>query len=109
MKPIKKTVSMNKLELEYSQHLERMKKAGHIIDWRFNSLRFKLGSGAWYKPDFFVIYKDRFELHETKGFMREAANVRLKVAAELYPWFNWVVIRRARGRFTFEGEVVNPK
>lgn len=101
-KPIVKKSSMNKTELAYSQNLELKKRAGYIIDWRFNAIRFRLGSGAYYKPDFLVVKVDCFELHETKGFMREAANVRIKTAAELYPWFRWIVVRATPAGWDFK-------
>jgi hypothetical protein len=88
---------MNKTEAAWADQLELLKKADKIIDWRFNSVRFRLGDGAYYKPDFFVIYPDHFELHEVKGFWREAAKVRIKTAAELYPWIRWVVVRLEKG------------
>lgn len=92
-RPIVRKPRMNRTELAYAQNLELKKRAGKIIDWRFNSIRFRLGQGAYYKPDFLVVKEDCFEIHETKGFMREAANVRIKTAADLYPWFKWVLVR----------------
>lgn len=34
------------------------------------------------------------EFHEVKGFMRDDARVKFKVAAALYPWFEWVLVVR---------------
>lgn len=94
---------MNKTELAYAQNLELKKRAGAIIDWRFNSWRFLLGEGAWYKPDFVIVKKECFELHEVKGnFFREAAKVRIKTAASLYPWFKWIVVRATPAGWDFK-------
>ena len=89
---------MNGTEARYAAHLEVMKRAGLIADWRFERVRLKLGEGAWYTPDFLVVTHDgHLDLHEVKGsFFREAAKVRIKVAASLYPWFRFLVVREKR-------------
>lgn len=85
---------MNKTEAAYAQHLDLLKHAGEVLWWRFEPLKFRLADGAWFKPDFGVLLAGRaFELHETKGFWREAARVRIKVAAEQFP-FKFVAIKR---------------
>ncbi len=104
MKPLFIKSKMNKTEAGYAAQLELLKRAGKIVDWKFESMKFRLGDGAhptkrppFYRPDFIVVTKDRFELHEIKGFFREAAMVRIKTAAELYPWFIWKVVRLKNG------------
>lgn len=97
---------MNKLEAAYSEHLERRRAAGEIAEWRYESTKLRLADGAWYTPDFRVLLPNgEVEFHETKGFMREAARIRLRVAAELHP-FRFVLVRRADGAWT--EEVVGP-
>jgi hypothetical protein len=78
---------MNGLEARYATHLDFRKHAGEVAWWRFNTIRFRIGKGAWYKPDFMVVLVAALELevHETKGHWREAARVRIKTAADLYP------------------------
>lgn len=88
---------MNKTEAAYAQHLDLQKAAGEILWWRREPMRLRLADGSYYKPDFGVVPRDCvFELHETKGFWREAARVRIKVAAELFP-FKFIAIKRAKG------------
>lgn len=90
MKPHTPKAKMNKTELRYAGQLEALKRAGQIIDYKFESMRLEVGEGAWYKPDFLVVFKDRFELHEIKGgFIRIPAMVRFKAAMMIYPWFGW--------------------
>jgi len=90
---------MNGLELEYANHLDLLKLLGVVVDWQFEPLRFRLAEGAWYKPDFGVLYRgedggaDWIEMHETKGLWREAARVRIKVAADRHPWFRFKAIQ----------------
>lgn len=76
----------NKTELAYEQYLELLKKAGEILWWKYEGLKFRLGEGAYFTPDFVVMNKEGYlEAHEVKGFWREAARVRIKAAAEMYP------------------------
>ena len=94
---------MNKLESAYSEHLELQRSAGEIRWHRYAPMRLRLADGAYYKPDFGVWKRDgSFELHETKGFWREAARVRIKVAAELFPMFRFVAIKRVGGNWVRE-------
>lgn len=85
--------TMNGQESKYAHLLENRKRAGEILDWGYESMRFKLAPGSIYTPDFFVVYEDHMELIEIKGFLREAAGVRFKVAVEKYPWFKWTMLR----------------
>ena len=95
---------MNGLEADYADRLGLLQLAGEIQVWRFGSLRFHLGGGAWYKPDFLVVLPDGLvELHETKGHWREAARVRIKVAAAAFPEFRFVAVTKPKGQdWTFE-------
>ena len=110
MKPLFLKPKMNKTEARYATQLELLKRAGKIVNWKFESMKFRLGDGAhptkrppFYTPDFLVVYSDHFELHEVKGsFFREAAKVRIRTAAELYPWFIWKVIRLQHGAWETE-------
>lgn len=93
---------MNKLEQEYARQLDFRKAAGEVTWWGFEKLRIRLAGGAWFKPDFVVLLANgRWELHETKGFWREAARVRVKVCAELFP-MPVVCVRRVKGRWEYE-------
>lgn len=91
---------MNKLEAAYAQHLEGLRARGEIAEWRYESTKLRLADGAWYTPDFRVVLPNgEVEFHETKGFMREAARVRLRVAAELHP-FRFLLVKRAGGEWS---------
>ena len=94
--------SMTKLEGRYANKLDLLKHAGEIVDWRFEPLNFRLAKRTWYKPDFLLIYLDRFEVHEVKGHWEDDARVKAKVAAELYPWFHWVAVTAEKGIWRYE-------
>lgn len=78
--------SMNKTEKHRAIQLEALKRDGQIRDWRYEEITLKLGDDCRYTPDFAVIENDgtlRFE--ETKGFWRDDAKVKLRVAAKQFP------------------------
>jgi hypothetical protein len=88
---------MNKLESAYAQLLELERLSGVWQWWAYEPIKFRLAAGAWYTPDFCMIdERDCLVIHETKGHWREAALVRIKVAAELYP-FQFVAVTRPKG------------
>lgn len=89
----KVTNGMNKMEAEYRLMLEARKRNGEILWYAYEGIKVRLADQTYYTPDFVVMANDfTLECHETKGFMREAAFVRIKVAAEMYP-FKFVLIR----------------
>lgn len=91
--------AMNKLEGAYAQRLELERLAGVWQWWAFEAIRLRLAEGAWYKPDFAMLDPGgHLVLHETKGHWREAAKVRIKVAAELYPFFRFTAVTRERAK-----------
>jgi hypothetical protein len=95
--------SMNKLERAYALHLTARVFSHEIVHWMFEGVRFRLANRAWYCPDFILWMPDgSMEAHETKGFMREAAAVRLKVAAEAFPHVRFVLVKAHEGQFTWQ-------
>jgi hypothetical protein len=85
---------MNKTERRYSEHLDVLRLAGEVAAWRFEAVTLKLGVDVRYSPDFLVILPGgELELHETKGFMRDDARVKLRCAARLFPFFTFRLVR----------------
>lgn len=90
----------SKWELRYSEHLELERIAGLNRGWEYETERFEIGIGATFKPDFPVRAIDGvLELHEVKGFRREAAIVRLKSAAKQYPQHRWYLVTLKAGQW----------
>jgi hypothetical protein len=78
---------MNRLESRYADLLDVRKAAGEIKDWYWQPCKWVLANQCTYCPDFMVVLPDdRAEFHETKGFMREDAWVKVRVAARRYPF-----------------------
>ena len=78
---------MNKLEQQYQQYLDILKRAGEIVDYRFEAIKFRLADKTFYTPDFMITKSDRIEFHEVKGHWEDDAKVKIKVVAEMYPEF----------------------
>jgi hypothetical protein len=88
---------MNRTEAEYAKTLGLAKTIGLIHSWHFQRLTFILGPDLRYTPDFMVVQADGFiRFDEIKGYEREDAVVKFKLAAELHPWASWRMIERAR-------------
>lgn len=92
-----KAGEMNATEKWYANILYERKLAGEVLWYGFDCINLRLSKGAHYRPDFFVL-TSTFELqvHETKGHWQDDALVKIKVAAEMYP-FIFFAIRKVRG------------
>lgn len=82
-----KAGTMNKTESAYADHLEMLKAAGEILWYRFEGMKLRLADNTFYTPDF-VVMRDNYHLecHEVKGFWQDDARVKIKVAADIYPF-----------------------
>ena len=87
------------LEEAYADFLGTLIHAEIVLQWDYQPERLLLGDGAWYTPDFRVVTASQaVEFHEVKGHWREAARVRIKVAAGLHPYvFRACTKPRGRG------------
>lgn len=78
---------MNKTEAAYDAHLRARQLAGDIVWYAFEAVKLRLADNTYYTPDFFVLCRDFvLEVHETKGFWRDDARVKIKVAAAQFPF-----------------------
>ena len=92
-----KAGAMNKTEAAYAQRLELLKHAGHVLWYRFEGLKLRLADSTFYSPDFAVMLANgAIECHEVKGHWTDDARVKIKVAAEMYP-FRFIAVRAVRG------------
>lgn len=95
---------MNATEKRYSEHLDQLIQSGSATWWAFEVIKVEIGSGSFYRPDFVVQLADgSVELHEVKGYMTEAARLRIKVAASRYP-FVFKVIRELPKKHRVSGK-----
>ena len=95
--PIDPNGRMNKTERARAVELEGMRRAGVIRSWQFESIALKLGNKTAYHPDFLIVSSaGAIEIEEVKGFWRDDARVKVKVAARLFPFFYFRAIRRRK-------------
>ena len=109
----------NRWEKEYALELEARRQAGNVLWWGYQAIKLRLADRTWYTPDFAVLEFQQAslvlrpgegrptimpklpeipKLHfiEIKGFMRDDANVKFKVAAEQFPCFCFRMYGRAK-------------
>jgi hypothetical protein len=78
---------MNKTEEGYDAHLWNLRRAGEVIWHKFEAVKLRLADNTFYTPDFAVLVADGvLEMHEVKGFWEDDARVKIKVAADIYPF-----------------------
>lgn len=94
-----KTGEMNKTEAAYAQVLEAKKVAGDVLWWRFEGVKLRLADNTFLTIDFAVMQSDNtLEMHEVKGFWEDDARVKIKVAADQYPFRFIAVTAKARAK-----------
>jgi len=90
---------MNKLEEKYSHKLAN---DPDVIWFKYEGITLKLASDTRYTPDFVVMKKDfSIEFHETKGFWEDKAKIKIKVAADLFP-FKFIAIKDVKNQWMVE-------
>lgn len=83
---------LNKTEAQYLAILEM------LHDQVFSqSITLKLGNGVRYTPDFCVWSEGRMIAYEVKGFMRDDAAVKIKVAASRFPDIKFFLVWKTDG------------
>lgn len=88
-----KAGAMNGTESAYAAHLERLRLAGEVVWFRFEGVKLRLADSTFYTPDFAVMADDGvMEMHEVKGFWTDDARVKIKVAADQYP-FRFIALK----------------
>lgn len=93
------TKGLNKTEAEFLLWLRNHYDPVVVLS---QAVTLRLGNGVRYTPDFVVpvprvpVDGKHVELaaYETKGFMRDDANVKLKVAASLYPFIKFHLVSK---------------
>lgn len=94
---------MNKTEARYAQHLEKLKRIGDILDYGFERYKLRLAKNTYYTPDFDVTEADgTLSFREVKGFWRDDARVKIKVAAEQFPQHKFVAVKWNKLTWDFE-------
>lgn len=92
---------MNKTEAAYRDILEADKRAGNVLWFAFEPMNLRLADKCFYKVDFLVLTKSmHLEVHEVKGgFIEDDALVKIKAAAEKFP-FRFFIKQLKKGEWT---------
>jgi hypothetical protein len=88
---------MNATEAEYARELDLLKRAGDVVWYRFEGFKLRLADATFYTPDFAVMLcNGELQCHEVKGHWTDDARVKIKVAAEMYPFRFFAFKKRAK-------------
>ena len=88
-----KAGQMNKTEAAYAAELQARQVAGEVAWYRFEGIKLRLADNTFYTPDFAVMLADgQMEAHEVKGFWRDDARAKIKIAADMYP-FRFIAVK----------------
>lgn len=89
-----KVGAQNKTEASYETTVLRPAMlAGEVVWYRFEGLKLRLADNTFYTPDYAVMQADgSMECHEVKGFWTDDARVKIKVAADQYP-FRFIAVK----------------
>lgn len=99
---VRKAGEMNKTEAAYAEYLDDCIPNGRVKAYWFDAIKLRLAGNTFYTPDFFVLMADwSLEVHEVKGHWEDDARVKIKVAADKYP-FRFLAVRRDKGGWAFE-------
>lgn len=96
-----KTGEMNKTEARFAQLLELERHAGKVKWWKFEGIRLMLAKNTSLTVDFAILPEtDILTLIDVKGskaMVTDDARVKMKVAAEMYPFVFKIAYPRAKG------------
>ncbi len=85
-----KTGERNKTELAYEDFLTMLQRTGQVVWFKFEGVKLRLADNTFYTPDYAVMLANgQMEMHEVKGaraIFQDDAKVKVKVAAEIYPF-----------------------
>ena len=93
----------NGLESDYAAYLDTLRFGGDVLFWAFEKIRLTLADRTTLLPDFFIVTAEgKAEFHETKGFWREDARAKIKVAAQQFPCFVFKGVKKGKGGWEYE-------
>jgi hypothetical protein len=91
----RKAGQMNKTESAFSDHLRMQEIEGTVLCHRFEGVTLKIANDCRYTPDFMVMgVGGEITFYEVKGFWRDDARVKIKVAARTFPEFRFIGVQK---------------
>ena len=106
--PRSRVKGMNRLESRFAAELAAWVNVGILQWYAYEAVKLRLAKKTWFTPDFVgqKVGEPFLTFWETKGWMRDDANVKIKVASETYRHFKFVVVRWVGG--TWEYQEIEP-
>lgn len=96
-----KTGEMNKTEARFAQLLELERHAGRVQWWKFEAIKLMLAKNTSITVDFGVLpdtgILTMIDVKGSKAMVTDDARVKMKVAAEMYPFVFKFAYPRAKG------------
>lgn len=88
--PTTDEAKLNKTERAYHEHLKRLN-----YQWiGVQNLTFKLADDTRFTPDFTVVEANEMRCIDVKGFQREDALIKIRVAARMFPWVTFAIVKK---------------
>ena len=89
---------LNKTERDYYDQLHLKVLAGETLWIGIQAFKLRMADNTYYTPDFVTLEADgSMVVHEVKGFWRDDARVKWKVAAREFFMFRFLAVQRKRG------------
>ncbi len=90
---------MNGTERAYAEVLAERQSVGEILWFKFEPFSLRLAPQTFYIPDFaLALANGEMEIHEVKGFWRDDARAKIKIAAAMFPFRFCAVVKEAKKR-----------
>lgn len=97
---------MNRTETAYAAALEAQRQAGAILWWKFEALKLRLASNTFLTVDFAEMQADGLlvmtDVKGARAIYTDDAKVKMKVAAETFPFVFKVAFPRKGGGWDIE-------
>jgi hypothetical protein len=96
--------AMNKWELRYAERCNLDIGLAELKSWEYEIIRLRIGVGrCFYSPDFVCLdVNGRVSIIEVKGWRWAAGIVRVKVAAKLYPQWDFMLAKWTTNGWEYE-------
>lgn len=98
---------LNKTETAFGEYLRRI--CGQDVTIHSQAITVRLANGLRYTPDYVVVAGPKVTVYEVKGpYAREDSIVKLKVAASVYPWMDFMLAWRQSRTSDWQFQTVLP-
>lgn len=100
--PTTDEAKLNKTERAYHEHLKQLN-----YPWiGVQCMTFKLADDTRFTPDFIVVEANEMRCIDVKGFQREDALIKIKVAARMFPWATFAIVKKTPSGW--DSKIVKP-